>query len=210
MDEKPKVCIYARVSTEEQNPKNELDDCVRFCKSRGWDYEYFEERGRSAFKNVKRPIRDSIIEMARKGTIQHIVVWSIDRWTRKGGVELLHELDMLISYGCQLHSVKEKFIEEISIPGEIGVHVRNFITGIVGWMAMQESKHKSDRVKASLKFKKAVHDGTIGRKNKKVNVKKIIKLREKHPDWGYGRIAQELGLSKSMVYRRFKNMGEKK
>ena len=103
------------------------------------------------------------MQLVYRKHIQHVVVWALDRWTRKGGVELLREINLLTSYGVQLHSVQESFIDEINIPGEIGIHLRNFLIGFLGYTAMQESDKKSQRIKDSIKFQKALKKGRVGR-----------------------------------------------
>lgn len=77
--------------------------------------------------------------------IQHIVVWPLDRWTHKGSIDLLREINLLSSYDVQLHSVQESFLDEINIPGEIGIHLRNFLIGVLCYTAMQESDMKSQQ-----------------------------------------------------------------
>lgn len=204
-----KAAIYIRVSTDEQNPKNELEDCIQLCKTRGWKIEgIYEDKGISAYKDKSKQVNKQILmEKARKGEIKHIVVWAIDRWTRKGGVELLTELNILLSYGCQLHSVKEQWLDELNIPGEIGVHVRNFLTGIVGWIAKLESIKISERVKASIAFKKAKSEGKVGRptiEKKKGNkiIKEIVRLREKER-MSFGQIAKKLKIGKTTAYEKY-------
>lgn len=204
-----KAAIYIRVSTDEQNPKNELEGCMQLCKTRGWEIEgIYEDKGISAYKDKGKQVNKQILmEKARKGEIKHIVVWSIDRWTRKGGIELLTELNILLSYGCQLHSVKEQWLDELNIPGEIGIHVRNFLTGIVGWMAKLESIKISERVKASIAFKKAKKEGKVGRptiEEKKGNkiIKEIIRLRDEE-GLSFAKIAKKLGIGKSTAYEKY-------
>jgi DNA invertase Pin-like site-specific DNA recombinase len=87
----------------------------------------------------------------------------LDRWTRKGGIELLKEINILASYQVQMHSVQESFLDEINIPGEIGVHLRNFLIGFLGYNAKIESKKKSERVIDSIKFQNAIKKGKVGR-----------------------------------------------
>ncbi len=207
-----KSAIYIRVSTDRQDEENELNDCIKICKNRNWEYIIFREK-RSGYKDVRRLQRDEIIELSRKGDIQHIVVWALDRWTRKGGIALLDELNLLSSYGVQLHSVQEEFIENFNMPGEIGIHLRNFVIGILGWQAKQESKLKSERILVSRKFNKAKDEKRVGKpdgfdERVEKQIKKIMKIKKEHPDWGCGKIAEDLKMSKATVFRRLKNIAE--
>lgn len=201
-----KAVIYLRVSTDKQKTENQVEGCKKLCLNRGWNYEIVDEKGMSAYKDIERPKRKKVIDLARQGKIQHIVVWALDRWTRQGGITLLRELNLLSNFGCQLHSVQEGFIENFNMPGEIGVHLRNFVIGILGWQAKQESKLKSDRVRSSKKFQRAKKEKRVGRKQKKVDVDKIVEF--KKSGLSFGQIAEKMDLPKSLVYRRFKKVCE--
>lgn len=159
-----KTVIYLRVSTDQQIEESQLDACKDLCRQRGYDVEgVYSDHARSAYKTVFRPNYKKIMNLIYKRKVQHIVVWALDRWTRKGGVELLKEINLLTSYGVQMHSVQESFLDEINIPGEIGIHFRNFLIGFLGYTALQESKKKSQRIKDSVKFQKALKKGKVGR-----------------------------------------------
>ena len=194
-----KAAIYMRVSTDEQNEHDQMEACLKYCQNRGWDAEIFNEHGKSAYKGDKQLVKKQIKEMARKGEIKHIVVWALDRWTRKGGVELLQEVDILASYGVSLHSVQENFLDEISIPGEIGHHVRAFLTGIVGWMAKIESMKRSERVRKSSKFQKAKKESRIGRQPKisEKELKWLQQLKTNNPAMGWRTLAKKLNEERS-------------
>ena len=201
-----KAAIYIRVSTDEQIEESQLPECIKYCENRGWDYEIFEEHGISAYKDAKMPKKEEIIELARKGEIQHVVVWAADRWTRKGGLELLKEINLLMSYGVQFHSIQEKFIDELNIPGEVGIHVRNFLIGILGWQAKLESEKKAERVKQSRRFQKARQEGRVGRptieQQKGIDIMEIIRLRDEE-GLSFGQIAKKLGIGKSTAYEKY-------
>lgn len=193
-----KAAIYIRVSTDEQIEESQLPQCIEYCKNRGWEYEIFEEHGISAYKDAKHPEKEKIMELARKGKIKHVVVWAADRWTRKGGIDLLKEINILHSYGVQFHSVQEGFIDELNIPGEIGYHVRNFLIGILGWQAKQESQKKAERIIQSRRFQQARRQGRVGRPSLKIDPQKIAEMRQQ--GMSYGQIAKALGIGKTTAY----------
>jgi len=173
-----KVAIYIRVSTNEQDERNQIKACKEFCINHGWEsLGIYSDHAKSVYKSVKRPEYKELMDMVYKRQLQHIVVWALDRWCRTGGVELLNSMSLLNSYGVQLHSVQESFIEEFNIPGEMGIHLRNFVIGILGWQAKQESEKKGKRVKDSLKFQKALDKKRVGRPTIPKNIRlKVIKL----------------------------------
>jgi DNA invertase Pin-like site-specific DNA recombinase len=86
----------------------------------------------------------------------------------------------LSSYDVQLHSVKDNWIENINLPGSMGMLMRDFFFGLMAWLAEEESERRSERVLSSEKFQKAKKKGTIGRKEISQEVKDAIieKLKE--------------------------------
>ena len=141
-----KAALYLRTSTREQNPELQREECVNFCKNRGWEIEGVYSEQVSAYKkDVKRPERDKVVEKARLGEIKHIVVWALDRWVRDRDT-LIEDVTTLLSYGCQLHSVKDAWLESVNIDGPLGRTIREFLLGLVGSLAQMESQRRSERV----------------------------------------------------------------
>jgi len=60
------------------------------------------------------------------------------------------------------------------MPGSLGQTFKDFMIGIVGWLAEQESTRKSERVKESLKYQRALKKGNVGRPALPDEVKKRI------------------------------------
>src|SRR3989338_8716715 len=138
--------IYLRTSTKEQNPKLQEEDCVNFCKNKGWEVVGVYTEQVSAFKkDVKREQRDIVVERARLGEVQHIVVWAFDRWIRNRDT-LIEDVTTLINYGCQLHSIKDSWFESINIEGPLGKTIREFMLGLIGSLAQLESERRSERI----------------------------------------------------------------
>lgn len=167
-----KVCIYARVSSDKQEEKNQVPDCLAFCKEHGWkDPEIIQEKI-SAFKN---PDRDSLKKLEK---YDHVVVWAFDRLqrNRKKFMELMRYYSMR---GTKIHSVNEVWIEEIhKIPSPWNDIMVELLLHILGWMAEEESKKKSERVRKSMvkapgKLTKSFRGKKWGRKIKKVDMKRL-------------------------------------
>lgn len=178
-----KAVIYLRVSSDQQTEESQLEPCRALCKQRGFDVKgIYVDHAKSAYKNVSRAEYQKVMQLVFGRHIQHVIVWALDRWTRKGGVELLREINLLSSYDVQLHSVQEAFLDEINIPGEIGIHLRNFLIGFLGYTAKLESEKKSQRVKDSIKFQKALKKGKVGRPSIPDHVKRQILISLKRED----------------------------
>jgi DNA invertase Pin-like site-specific DNA recombinase len=185
-----KAVIYLRTSTKEQNPENQREECLMFAKNRGYDVvETFVEE-LSAFKGIIRPKYEKVVEMARKGEIQAVIVWALDRWVRRRDT-LLEDTTILKNYGVKLHSVKEAWLEAINIEGSLGRTIQDFLLGLIGSIAEMESQRKSDRVKIAFKNHKGKKWGRPAVHTNKVNV--ILDLYKQ--DLTYREIAEKSGLS---------------
>jgi len=170
-----KTIIYIRVSTDTQTEESQKKPCIQFCKTRHYNIiDTIADHSKSAYKNVKRPGYNKILELAKKRQIDHIVVWSLDRITRKGVQDLKSVITYLSAYDVQLHSVQEQWIESINMPGGMGELFKDFFIGLAGFLAKSESDRKSERVKNSKKYQKALSKGRVGRPDFPEHTKKEI------------------------------------
>lgn len=163
--------IYLRTSSKEQNPELQREDCINFCKNKGWEIVGIYTEQVSGYKDVKREQRDIVIERARLGEAQHIVVWAFDRWIRNRDT-LIEDVTTLINYGCQLHSVKDAWLESINISGPLGKTIREFLLGLLGSLAELESSRRSERIKLGKQKTKKKQ----GRKPLKLDIVLILDL----------------------------------
>lgn len=158
-----RAIIYLRISTNQQIEESQFKACKDLCNDRGYEVVgIFLDHARSAYKNIQRPEYKKVLNLVKQRRIQHIVVWSLDRWCRSGAWELKNTIDLLEMYGMQLHSMEKQWLETINIPGGIGDVVKDFLIGIIGWIGHMESQLKSERIKYSVKFQKALRNGRIG------------------------------------------------
>ena len=157
-----------------QTEKSQLEPCIKFCRDHNWELlDIYKEHGKSAYRNVCRPKYEAILSLVRKHRIQHIVVWALDRWTRRGNKELRSTIAYLDSYNVQLHSVREYWVEQITTPKLS--FIKDIILDLLGWIGQQESERIGERVKASNKFQKAIANGTVGHPAISSSVKQEIK-----------------------------------
>jgi len=91
------AAIYARVSTLEQNPDNQLVELRRYTAARGWTATEFIDRGVSG-ATVRRPALDALLHAARRRKIDVVVCWRFDRLGRnlKHLITMLDELQALV------------------------------------------------------------------------------------------------------------------
>ena len=76
-----RVAIYARVSTFDQEPENQLAELRRYAAARGWEAREFVDHGVSGAKE-RRPALDAMVADAKRRRFDAVVVWRLDRLGR--------------------------------------------------------------------------------------------------------------------------------
>ena len=91
-----KAAIYARVSTLDQEPENQLQELRRYVEARGWASTEYVDRGISGSKD-RRPALDQMLTDARRRRIDVVICWRLDRLGRnlKHLVTLIEEFQAL-------------------------------------------------------------------------------------------------------------------
>ena len=91
-----RAAIYARVSTFDQEPENQLQELRRYVEARGWSAIEFVDRGVSGAKD-RRPALDQMITDAKRRKFDIVVCWRLDRLGRnlRHFVTLVDELQAL-------------------------------------------------------------------------------------------------------------------
>ena len=91
-----KAAIYARVSTIDQEPENQLQELRRYVEARGWTAVEYVDKGVSGAKE-RRPALDQLLTDAKRRRFDVLVCWRLDRLGRnlKHLITLLEELQAL-------------------------------------------------------------------------------------------------------------------
>ena len=76
-----RAAIYARVSTFDQEPENQLQELRRYTEARNWTSIEFVDRGVSGVKD-RRPALDQMITDAKRRKFDIVVCWRLDRLGR--------------------------------------------------------------------------------------------------------------------------------
>ena len=113
MYEMKKACVYTRVSTEAQGEdgKVSLPEQERMAKacieSKGWKYvKTYEDNGYTG-RNTNRPGLQEMLRDIRAGKIEAIVIFKLDRLSRKQRDTLAIVEDDLLANGVDLVSLNE-------------------------------------------------------------------------------------------------------
>src|SRR5262245_65113805 len=91
-----RAAVYARVSTVDQEPENQLQELRRYIEARHWTAVEYVDRGVSGAKD-RRPALDQLVTDARRRRFDVLVCWRLDRLGRnlKHLITLLDELQAL-------------------------------------------------------------------------------------------------------------------
>src|SRR5438874_3366493 len=147
-----RAAIYARVSTVDQEPENQLIELKRYCEARAWGFREYVDRGVSGSKD-RRPALDQLVADAKRRKFDVLVCWRLDRLGRnlKHLITLLDELQAL---RVSFVSLAEG-IDATTPAGKLQMH-------ILGAIAEFERARITERVRAGLARVRAA-GGRLGR-----------------------------------------------
>lgn len=143
--------IYIRTSTEDQNPENQMKDCLAI-NSYG-EYEVIEDK-QSAWKDDKEREGFSVLfKKIKSGEVKHLIVWDFDRVYRNR-IRFKQFLELLKAYNVKLHSYRQAWLEDIhKVPPPWNDIVYDLMINVYGHLAEEESNKKSQRTKAAIRIK---------------------------------------------------------
>jgi DNA invertase Pin-like site-specific DNA recombinase len=189
--------IYLRTSTGEQNPENQLKDCISINKY--GDYILLQDK-QTAFKDDKE--RDNfniVLDSIKKNKVKYFIVWDLDRIYRNR-IKLLDFFNLCKTHNCIILSYRQNFLNEIetlNLPKGFEfikeMMINNFLQ-FLGWIAEDESRKKSDRVKIAVRKKEGVTLSYKGNKwgRKSLSTFKQNKIKELSGKLSIRQIAKEL------------------
>ncbi len=140
--------IYIRTSTDEQTPENQIKSCEKLGIG---EYELFQDK-QSAFTDIKnREGFEKARQLIKRGSIKHFIVWDLDRIYRNR-IRLKEFFQYCKLYNCEIHSVNQQWLEELNkIPAPFNEIMHDLMLNLMGWLAEDESKKKSERVKLAIR-----------------------------------------------------------
>ena len=111
-----KVCIYSRVSTNQQDTENQSMALKEWAKQRGWEVVRIYEEHETAWKAGHQIELAKLKSDAGRGHFKIVLVWALDRLSREGALAILSLVSRLKQYGVRIISYQESWTEA---PGEI-------------------------------------------------------------------------------------------
>jgi DNA invertase Pin-like site-specific DNA recombinase len=181
-----RAAIYARVSTLDQEPENQLQELRRYIQARGWTALEYVDKGVSGSKD-RRPALDRMIADAKRRKFDVVICWRLDRLGRnlKHLITLLEELQ---SMGVAFVSLGEG-IDCTTPAGKLQLH-------ILAALAEFDRSRIAERVRAGLARVRAA-GRLLGRPPADLtsdDVRKTAGLSVREP-------ARSLGVARSVLHR---------
>lgn len=184
------IAIYARVSTDRQETRNQLAQLREFAAKQGWHIkrEYVDI---ASGKSGDREQFGRLFEAASKRQFDLVLFWALDRFSREGVLETLQYLQRLTSYGVGYRSYTEQYLDSCGI-------FKEALIGILSCLARQERVRLVTRTLAGLA--RARSEGRIGGRPKlNCDYAKIMSLHK--GGMSFGQIAKQMSLTKTTVFR---------
>lgn len=190
-----KIALYARVSTDGQNPEVQLAALRAHATQRGWEVlEEFVDHGFSGAKE-RRPALDRLMKAAWTGRFQAVLVWRFDRFARSVK-HLITALDQFRALNVNFISLQEQF--DTSTP------IGHAMFTIIGAMAQLERDIIRERVKAGLAQARA-KGVRLGRPAVRIDPAALALLHNQRLP--LLEMAKQLRCSRSTVKRRLREAG---
>ena len=138
-----KVAIYARVSTNDQNPESQLIALRKFAEAIGGAVvgEYVDCMSGSS--HVRREFLHALAD-AEAHEYDLLLFWALDRFSREGISNTLGYLKRLERCGVAVKSLQESWLDTRD------KGMSELLLPIFSWVAAQERQRIAERVKSGL------------------------------------------------------------
>jgi DNA invertase Pin-like site-specific DNA recombinase len=145
---KIKIGIYARVSTNDQNPESQLIVLRKQAEALGGDVvkEYVDYM--SGGSPIRREFLHALAD-AEAHVYDLLLFWALDRFSREGISNTLGYLKRLERCGVAVKSMQESWLDTRD------KGLSELLLAIFSWVAVQERQRIAERVKSGLERAKA-------------------------------------------------------
>jgi len=192
---KMKIAIYCRVSTEdkEQNPERQLLKCRDYCNLHNHQIiKEIQEYHKGDSDPFTRPLGKELLNIDCEG----IVIYSMDRFTRQHPIKVIQMINDLKNRGIKIISITEPAFNMESEFSDIIIYIMTWFNNYFLTKLKKDIRSGIERARKEGK--------QIGRKKTSFNEFRAKELFKEGKS--YGEVAKELGVAKSVIYNRFKNL----
>ncbi|WP_406831660.1 recombinase family protein [Pedococcus sp. KACC 23699] len=134
----------ARADESAASPQAQREAATSFAAARGWQHVgHYEDVGASGYDpKAERPGLDALLATVRRREVDVVIVYRLDRLTRRGVVEAVRLVGEFAEHDAALSSVMEPYLDT-STPMNRGIF------GLFAAMAEQESTNIEQRTRAA-------------------------------------------------------------
>lgn len=148
------VCLFIRVSTEQQDYNRQVLELTQYCKSRGFFVaKTIASKISGARKNEQRPDIQELFQAAKMGLFKKVVVSELSRIGRNAR-EIRSTINQLHDRGISIVFKNLGGLESLSEEGTESF-VTNIIISIYSELAQEEKRILSERIRSGLVSAKA-------------------------------------------------------
>lgn len=171
-----KGVLYLRVSTDEirQDVNIQRVPLMKLAEALGIEI-VFEYVDYVSGGNSNRPQFQAMLNEARGHRFDIVLVWALDRFSREGILNTLSYLRTLKQHKVALKSLQESWLDTRD------EGIGELLIAIFSWVAQQEKKRISERVKAGIKGKANVGKRGKDKKDRRKSGYYLRWQREKTP-----------------------------
>ena len=163
-----RVAIYARVSTDEQSPLNQIGELRHWAEAQ--DYSVVEQYVDVVSGARRREHLDDLFDDARRRKFDVVAIWSLDRLTREGPLATLLYIHRLNAMGVKVYSHQEPYLDP-RLP------FYESIIALLADIAKWERERRFERTKIGLR-RAVVQGKRLGRpKGSKDRQKRVVRRR---------------------------------
>ena len=144
----PGTACYTRTSTSDQSHDSQLHDLKKHARQYAGDVSWYKDTISGAAD--ERPELERLGRDIAKGRIGRVLVWALDRISRKGVFDGLQRLRAWLQAGVEVHSVREPWVASTADAG-----MRELLLSIAFWGAEQERNRIRERTRAGMRAAKA-------------------------------------------------------
>ena len=182
-----KAAIYIRVSRRDQNFENQVPALLKIAESRGYEIvNQYSDKMSGAKRS--RPGFDQMLEDARRGKFEVLLVWAIDRIGRSmyGVINTFLELE---KSGITVISHQEPWTD---------TQVKDLLVCIFAWLAQQERQRIIERTDEGIAYARS-QGKHLGRPPASVDIDEVLKLRK--AGVSFVKIGKKLGVHAATINR---------
>jgi len=188
-----KVCIYARVSTQDQEADNQISQLKEYATKQGWDVVYTLIDVQSGSKGrAEREGLDKVFALAHQRKFDLLLFWALDRFSREGSRQTISYLSQLESFGVGFHSYSEPYLSTLGVFSDC-------IIALLSALAKQERIRIGERTKAGLQRARLIGK-RLGRPVT-ADVRSIEAKKLKEEGLSLSKIGKKMGISRSRVHQ---------